>query len=99
LSDMMSDSENTTEVYYLTLPVESPDQATSLTNYLNAHGIEAVSEDTGVTSPIGEAAAVAVIRQLHVSWKLFWKHSDAEVFGLSVYVKPAHFCSEELRTP
>src|SRR6516225_11935893 len=96
---MMSDSENTTEVYYLTLPVESPDQVTSLTNYLNAHGIEAVSEDTGVTSPIGEAAAVAVIRQLHVSWKLFWKHADAEVFGLSVYVKPAHFCSEELRTP
>ena len=97
MSDMMSD-ENTTEVYYLTLPVESADQATSLTNYLNAHGIEAVSDDGGVTCPLSEAKTVATIHQLHTSWKLFWQHSDAEVFGLSVYVKPAHFCPEGSRT-
>jgi hypothetical protein len=91
---MKSDSEkavNTTSVYYLTLPVESSDQATSLANYLNAHGVEAVSEGVdGVTCPITEVELAVDIHGLCESWRRFWKHSDAEVFGLSVYVKTAH---------
>lgn len=83
MSDMKSESENAvdgTGVYYLTLPVESSDQATSLSNYLNAHGVEAVSEGVdGVTCPITEPELAVDIHQLCKSWRRFWKHSDEEV--------------------
>jgi hypothetical protein len=92
---MISGPESLVEIYYLTLPVDSSDQATSLANYLNAHGVEAVSDtDDGVTCPIPDTKLVSTIHQLHTSWRLFWRHSDEEVFGLSVYVKPAHYSSK-----
>ena len=94
---MKSESENAVDVCYLTLPVDSPDQQVSLINYLNAHGIEAGADDNrdGVTCPFTQDDAVAEIRMMHRSWRRFWEHSDEEVFGLSVYVKPAHFeCTE-----
>jgi hypothetical protein len=94
---MKSDSENAVDVYYLTLPVASSDQARSLANYLNAHGVEAVPDgNDGVTCPVAKDETVSDIRHLQKSWYKFWEHSDAEVFGLSVYVKPARVtCSHE----
>lgn len=87
---MISESSNVVQVSYLTFPLDSSDQVTSLANYLNAHGVEAFSDEgNGVTCPIFDAKIVGVLHQLQRCWLLFWEHSDAEVFGLSVYVKPA----------
>lgn len=90
---MMSESENAVDIEPCVLEflVESPDQAASLANYFNAHGVEAYPEGSdSVRCPV--IGSIEDIRHLRKSWRLFWKHSDAEVFGLSIYVKTA--CSE-----
>jgi hypothetical protein len=79
----------TTDVYYLTLPVDSIDQGTSLADYLTKHGVHAEVElPDGVLCPVEEMSATGLIQQLHQHWKLYWQHSDAELFGLPVFVKP-----------
>lgn len=78
------------DVYYLGLPVESANQATSLASYLSAHGIPAEGEADQVVVPLPQRGPSKnrLVRQLHQSWKLFWEHSDSELYGLPVYVKP-----------
>ena len=80
------------EVYYLGLPAGSADQVSSLVRYLKAHGVEAAGESPDeVTCPIDPTrpAQLSLIHDLHRHWRRFWDHSDAELFGISVYVKPA----------
>ena len=96
-------SETSVDVYYLNLPVSSADQASSLANYLSAHGIPAEGETDQVVCPLPQRGAIArqhrLIRQLHQSWKLFWENSDSELYGLPVYVKPSVGCSQGCSTP
>lgn len=85
-----------TGVYYLSIPVESADQATSLARYLNAHGVEASGDGPDeVVCPIdsSEPRQLSLISTLHQHWRLFWENSDSELYGLPVYVKSGH-CAE-----
>ncbi|QDH91724.1 hypothetical protein SEA_PHRAPPUCCINO_49 [Mycobacterium phage Phrappuccino] len=81
------------DICYLTLPVESADQAASLATYLNKHGVEAVAELNEVTCPIHDPAEAAPIYGLRRNWTLYWENSDAEIFGLPVFVKDSACCS------
>ena len=76
-------------VFYMTLPTDSADQATSLTEYLNQHGIPAAREGTEmVTCPMENPSMAAEVYNLHRGWKRFWEYSDSGLFGLPVYQKP-----------
>lgn len=86
-----------TDVCYLTLPVDSGNQATSLASYLTNHGITAVAEANEVTVPLEDPAAAADVYSLRQSWGLFWQHSDAALFSLPVFVKPSTGCCEASR--
>lgn len=78
----------TTDVFYLTLPVDNSDQAVSLAEYLNQHGIAAGSEGVdGVTCPLDDPATAAVVHQLHQTWDRYWEYSDSGLFGLPVLMK------------
>jgi hypothetical protein len=84
-----SHSTPATDICYLTLPVDSTDQAVSLAEYLTRHGITAAHELNEVTCPLEDPAAAADIHQLKQNWALYWRHSDAEIFGLPIFHKPA----------
>lgn len=76
------------EIFYLTLPVDNADQALSLSEYLNQHGVCAAPEgNDAVTCPMDEPEKVAVIHTLRKMWALYWEHSDAGLFGLPVLLK------------
>lgn len=76
-------------MFYMTLPTDSADQAVSLTEYLNQHGIMAAREGTEmVTCPMERPDLAADVYNLHRTWKRFWKYSDSGLFGLPVYKKP-----------
>lgn len=77
-----------TNIFYMTLPTENADQAVSLTEYLNQHGIAAAREGTEmVTCPMEDPCMAAVVYQLRRSWERFWDYSDSGLFGLPVYLK------------
>jgi len=77
-----------TDVYYKTFPVDSADQAISLAHYFTAHGVEALRDGNAadipysVSCPVQEddPATETLINQLRKHWKLFWEHSDRELF-------------------
>lgn len=83
------------DVFYFTQPVDSDDQAVSLTEYLSWHGVDAFKDDAdqnvlvplnpGSKEVAGEQSAT--IYMLVSGWRLFWEHKDQGVFGLPVYVK------------
>ena len=76
---------NSTEVLYLTLVTDNSDEAMSLAEYLNQHGIFAQqSEPNEITCPIDDPATAATIHSLRQTWRLFWEHSDSGLFGLPV---------------
>ena len=77
-----------TSVFYLTLPTASADEALSLTEYLNQHGIAASRDGTEmVTCPMEDPALAVEVYNLHRCWKRFWEYSDSTLFGLPVYTK------------
>lgn len=76
------------EVFYLTLPVDNADQAVSLSEYLNQHGVCASPEgNDAVTCPITNPADSVLIHDLRQSWTRYWEHSDSGLFGLPVLLK------------
>jgi hypothetical protein len=76
------------EVFYLTLPVDNADQALSLSEYLNQHGIIAAPEgNDSVICPMDDPAKTVLVHQLRKSWEMYWDHSDAALFGLPVMIK------------
>lgn len=76
-------------VFYMTLPTDSADQAVSLTEYLNQHGIAAGRDGTEmVTCPMEDPFMASEVYTLHRTWKRFWEYSDSGLFGLPVYQKP-----------
>lgn len=85
-----------TDIYYLTLPTDSADEATSLAAYLARHGYSAVAELNEVTCPITvePAATTADLHQLRGNWLKWWANSDSELFGLPVFVKSDNHCTE-----
>lgn len=76
------------EIFYLTLPVDNADQAVSLSEYLNQHGVCAAPEgNDGVTCPMEDPSRAALVHQLRKMWTLYWDHSDSGLFGLPVFLK------------
>lgn len=88
---------NDTDICYLTLPVDSANQANSLAAYLNRHGYNAVAELNEVTCPISVdvGATTADIHQLRQNWSKWWANEDAELFGLPIFVKSSECCGAE----
>jgi hypothetical protein len=84
---------NGVRVHYHVEPVESSDQAISLSAYFQRHGQLAYKEsDEEVVVPLEcptrEIAAEkeAQVHLLRTTWELFWEHSDQGVFDLPVYL-------------
>ena len=81
-------AHNGIEIFYVTLPVDNVDQAVSLSEYLNQHGVCAAPEgNDGVTCPLEEPTRVALIHTLRKMWSLYWEHSDSGLFGLPMLIK------------
>lgn len=85
---------NGIRIHHHTETVESADQAVSLSEYLNQHGLLAFKEaDDAVMITMEcptEDAAGEQERLVHIlvtTWTLFWEHSDKGLFGLPIYVK------------
>jgi hypothetical protein len=80
------DTTNTTDLFYYTQPVESADQALSLSNYLNRHGVTACQDGNDqVTIPVEHPEQTAEIYQLIKGWRKFWEHSDRGLLELPIY--------------
>lgn len=78
-----------TDLFYLTVPTHNADEALSLANYLNQHGVLAAREGVEmVVCTLTDPAAAATVMDLKRTWNRFWDHSDGHLFGLPVYSKP-----------
>ncbi len=82
------------DLFYITQPVDNADQAVSLAEYLNQHGVLAYKEaNDSVIVPMQCADKEAVadrsstVYALVQTWKLFWEHSDRGLYGLPIYSK------------
>ena len=76
-----------TTVSYLVVQTQHVDEAVSLAEYLNQHGVCAVPEGEEVTCPLPSVSVAEKISQLQESWQMFWEHSDKGLFGLPIYRK------------
>lgn len=77
------------DVFYMTYMTQNGDEAVSLTNYLNEHGVFASQSDTNeVSCPMTDPAIAAKVYDLKKTWQLFWDYSDSGLFGLPCYTKP-----------
>lgn len=85
---------NGIRIHHHTETVESADQAVSLAEYMNHHGMLAFKEADDavmitVESPTEDMAAAQerLVHMLVTTWQMFWEHSDRGLFGLPIYVK------------
>lgn len=76
-----------TTINYVVVQTQHTDEAISLAEYLNQHGICAVPEGQEVTCPMVDPSVAEKIYQLQLSWEMFWEHSDKGLFGLPIYRK------------
>jgi hypothetical protein len=76
-------------VSYYTMVVDNEDEAVSLSEYLNQHGVCAHKSDKNeVTCPVQHGTHSSdTIENLYKTWELFWDHSDSGLFGLPMYIK------------
>ncbi len=81
-----------TIVAYQIFAMPDGNQAESLASYLNRHGFEAVSADNEVTCPSPDPTSAAHMFQMLHHWRLFWRYSEKELYGLTVHAKPG--CAE-----
>lgn len=80
--------EGLVDVFYYTQPVDSVDQAASLTGYLGWHGFPAFADDTDqVLVPLEDPTRAEIVHTLVGTWRLFWESSDSGVFDLPIYSK------------
>lgn len=85
----MTMTETELDCGYLVWAQPDANQADSMANYLIRHGCDAFAASNEVTIPILTIDSAMLAFQLKAYWKLFWQHSDAELYGLPQYVKPA----------
>ena len=85
---------NGIRVHHHVETVASHDQAVSLTEYLNQHGLLAFQEAADAVMvtmecPTEEAAPQQerLCHMLVTTWQMFWEHSDRGLFGLPIYTK------------
>lgn len=87
---------NGIRIHHHTETVESADQAVSLSEYLNQHGLLAFKEEGEIDAVLvtveapNEDMAAEQERRIHMlrsTWEWFWEHSDKGLFDLPIYVK------------
>lgn len=87
---------NGVDIFYLTQPVDSADQAVSLAEYLNQHGLLAYQGEGGnyaveipIECPTPETVSdkTTTAHMVISTWKLFWEHQDKGLFGLPIYIR------------
>lgn len=85
---------NGIDVHYYTQPVDGTDQAISLAEYLNRHGLLAYKDgDDSVIVPLecprkeDAADKSATVHTLVSTWRMFWDASDQGVFDLPIYLR------------
>ena len=75
-------------ISYLAIPVDSADEAESLANYLNEHGVAAFQQSINeVNCPLESDEARERIDTLKQTWAWFWEFSDCHLLGLACYMK------------
>lgn len=75
-------------VSYLAIALDNSDEAESLANYLNEHGVCAFKQTINeVNCPIENSDTLDLIEKLKDTWRMFWDYSDSGLFGLQVYTK------------
>ena len=91
---MSTQSEDTeslidSDVFYVTYVLDTHEEATSLAEYLSAHGIvdAVVTSTSEVTISLTNPSKVHHIYQLRHNWSAYWRHHVESLFGLRVYVK------------
>lgn len=77
------------DISYLVIPVDNADEALSLSNYLNEHGVCAgVTKDNEVNIPLEHGSeSMATVELLKKTWRMFWNFSDSGLLGIQCYVK------------
>jgi hypothetical protein len=79
---------NRTAIPYLVYMTDHVDEALSLAEYLNQHGVFAVQDECEVSCPLEEDGKASLIKTLYSSWTQFWEYSDKGLWGLPCYTKP-----------
>ena len=75
-------------ISYLAIPVDSADEAESLANYLNEHGVCAFQQSINeVNCPLEDDEVRMRVDTLKQTWSWFWEHSDCGLLGLACYMK------------
>ena len=76
------------DISYLVVPTDNADEAQSLANYLNEHGICAFAQDGNeVNIPRENAGTVGVVDTLLVTWRMYWEYSGCSLLGLLCFTK------------
>lgn len=82
--------EQQINVGYQAIQVDSRDEAESLANYLNEHGIAAFAQEgheVNVPLVLGDMENYEKVTVLTKTWRYYWDSSGQELLGLAFYVK------------
>lgn len=76
-----------TAIPSLVYDTDHADEALSLSEYFNQHGIFAVVEDRKVFIPVEREEILGACSRLYQGWCDFWNYSDKGLWGLPIYEK------------
>jgi len=83
-----SETRKVTDLFYVTYVMDTEDEAVSLSEYLNAHGVgSCVSSTTEVTISLTNPSKMHNIYQLRKNWNSYWNNHMSALFDLPVYRK------------
>lgn len=74
-------------ISYHTIQTDHVDEAASLANYLNEHGVVAQQSDDAVELAVPDVETFTRVEMLKQTWALFWENSDSGVLCLPIYIK------------
>lgn len=77
----------TSGIDYQIVMTNNADEAISLSEYLNGHGILAIAEGSEVTVPLASPETNEHVGLLKRTWKMRWDHFDSGLFGVPIYSK------------
>lgn len=89
---MNPETETMIDASWLQYGVPSANHASSLSNYLNGHGVVAMATSNEVTVPVDGPQACADVYGLYQNWKRWWDNPirpESELYGLPLYTKEA----------
>lgn len=85
---MSSVDTDVTNLFYVTMQVDSVDQAHCLAEYLNERGqIAYVDGGDAVVTAVHGGAELDALSALRAGWRRYWDTGQGELFGMPLYVK------------